>query len=76
MRPENIHLHPGAGATMEGANRLSGRIAEAQYLGPFTEYVVEAAGATLRSYAQLDLEPGAEVTLAIAPDDIVLLPAE
>ena len=76
VRPENIHLHPGAGATMEGANRLSGRIAEAQYLGPFTEYVVEAAGATLRSYAQLDLEPGAEVTLAIAPDDIVLLPAE
>ncbi|MGG5809325.1 ABC transporter ATP-binding protein [Falsiroseomonas sp. CW058] len=76
VRPENIRLQTGHGAATEGLNHLTGRIAEAQYLGPFTEYVVEAAGVTLRSYAQADLEPGAEVTLAIAPDDIVLLPAE
>jgi ABC-type Fe3+/spermidine/putrescine transport system ATPase subunit len=74
VRPENIRL--AAGAADAAGNRLTGRIAEAQYLGPFTEYVVQAAGVTLRSYAQIDLEPGAEVTLGIDPADIVLLPAE
>ena len=75
VRPENIRLQAGDAEASEGMNRLTGRIAEAQYLGPFTEYVVEAAGAVLRAYAQADLEPGTEVTLAVAPDDVVLLPA-
>lgn len=74
VRPENISLHPGDAAAPEGFNRLNGRIAEAQYLGPCTEYVVEVAGATLRANAQLDLEPGTAVTLLIAPEDVVLLP--
>ena len=76
VRPENIRLQVGDGAAAQGLNSLVGRIAEAQYLGPFTEYVVEAAGATLRAYAQIDLEPGTEVSLGIAPDDVVLLPAD
>ena len=76
VRPESIQLVAGSASTPDGMNGLPGRVSEAQYLGPFTEYVVETAGGSLRSYAQVDLEPGAPVTLAIAPDDIVLLPAE
>ena len=76
VRPESIRLEPGRHGVAAGLNGLTGRITEAQYLGPFTEYLVEVAGATLRAYAQADLEPGAEVTLTIAPEDIVLLPAE
>lgn len=69
-------LQAGWDAPGGGGNRLNGRIGEVQYLGPFTEYIVQAGGASLRSFAQMDLEPGAEVTLEIAPQDIVLLPAE
>jgi ABC-type Fe3+/spermidine/putrescine transport system ATPase subunit len=76
VRPESIRLVAGDASAPDGVNCLPGRVAEAQYLGPFTEYVVETAGGSLRAYAQVDLEPGAAVTLAIAPDDIVLLPAE
>ena len=77
VRPENVRLARRGDAVPNGAdNLLPGQIAEAQYLGPFTEYVVEAAGASLRAYAQLVLEPGAEVTLAIAPEHLVLLPAD
>jgi ABC-type Fe3+/spermidine/putrescine transport system ATPase subunit len=74
VRPENISLQSGSTTTTEGLNHLLGRIIEAQYLGPCTEYVVEVAGATLRANAQLDLEPGTEVVLMIAPEDVVLLP--
>ena len=36
----------------------------------------EIAGGTLRGYAQADLLAGDEVTLAIAPEHLVLLPSE
>jgi ABC-type Fe3+/spermidine/putrescine transport system ATPase subunit len=73
VRPENISLHTGSTATGEGLNCLPGRILEAQYLGPCTEYLVEVAGATLRANSPLDLQPDTAVTLLIAPEDVVLL---
>ncbi|WP_431285705.1 ABC transporter ATP-binding protein [Humitalea sp. 24SJ18S-53] len=74
VRPENIRLYR-RGETGPEANMLAGVVADAQYLGPFTEYVVDVAGASLRAFAQMDLSPGAEVTLGIDPDNLVLLPA-
>ncbi|NBS44343.1 MAG: ABC transporter ATP-binding protein, partial [Acetobacteraceae bacterium] len=74
VRPENIKIQAGCTTASNGLNYLHGRISDAQYLGPCTEYVVEVAGATLRAHAQLDLKPDSKVTLLIAPEDIVLLP--
>jgi ABC-type Fe3+/spermidine/putrescine transport system ATPase subunit len=74
VRPENIRIEAGCTTASNGLNYMHGRISDAQYLGPCTEYVVEVAGATLRAHAQLDLNPDSKVTLLIAPEDIVLLP--
>ncbi|MCC7425903.1 MAG: ABC transporter ATP-binding protein [Alphaproteobacteria bacterium] len=79
IRPEDIRVQPGepAGdAAADGANRFAGTIAEAHYTGPVTEYLIEAAGGVIRTHAQIDLEPGARVTLSIPPDRIVLLPPD
>ena len=75
VRPENVRVLS-RGSHGDEANLLAGRIAEVQYLGPFTEYLVEVAGGTLRGYAQADLLAGEDVTLAIAPEHLVLLPSE
>ena len=75
VRPENIRLLTGGEAVAApDANLLSGVVTEAQYLGPFTEYVVDVAGASLRAFAQTDLPVGAPVTLGIAPEHLVLVP--
>jgi ABC-type Fe3+/spermidine/putrescine transport system ATPase subunit len=76
IRPEDLQLAPagqGDGATR---NRFRGTVAEAQYMGAFTEYVVEAAGTVLKVHSTTDLPPGAPVEIAAAPERCVLLPAE
>ncbi|MCA3358030.1 MAG: ABC transporter ATP-binding protein [Roseomonas sp.] len=72
IRPENIRLAL-ATETQVSKTQLRGRISQAHYLGPYTEYHLEIAGDTLRCYAQEDFDIGSEVIATIAPDDIVLL---
>jgi ABC-type Fe3+/spermidine/putrescine transport system ATPase subunit len=72
IRPENIRLALSM-ETQEGKTQLRGRISQAHYLGPYTEYHLEIADATLRCYAQENFDIGSEVIVTIAPDDIVLL---
>jgi ABC-type Fe3+/spermidine/putrescine transport system ATPase subunit len=79
LRPVAIRLtRAGDVATDVGAprNQFAGRVVEAHYTGPSTEYVVDAAGASIRAHAQLELDPGAAVTLSVAPADVALLPAD
>jgi ABC-type Fe3+/spermidine/putrescine transport system ATPase subunit len=73
IRPENIHLSLSMD-TQEGKTQLRGRISQAHYLGPYTEYHLEIAGETLRCYAQEDFNIGSEVIATIAPNDVVILP--
>lgn len=73
IRPENIQLALVL-ERKDGKIHLSARIAQAHYLGPYTEYHLEIAGETLRCYAQEKFDMGSEVVATIAPDDIVLLP--
>ena len=59
---------PKVGPAQDGDNLLGGTITESQYMGPFTEYMVDAAGAVLRVHADIDLPVGAKVRVAAAPN--------
>jgi spermidine/putrescine transport system ATP-binding protein len=71
VRPEKISLTHAddAGAIPAGRNRVTGRIADASFIGVSTQYVVDSpAGAELSVYVQnvdrdMRLVPGAEVVL-------------
>ncbi len=75
IRPESIQIVQGAKREF-GKNHLPARVSQAHYLGPYTEYALDTAGGTLRCFAQQDFDVGAQVTVMIAPDDVVLLPDE
>ncbi|MEV5338071.1 ABC transporter ATP-binding protein [Streptomyces sp. NPDC052676] len=71
VRPEKISLTHAddAGDIPDGRNRVTGRIADASFIGVSTQYVVDSpAGAALQVYVQnvdrdARLAPGAEVVL-------------
>ena len=77
VRPEKIRLHRIDADVPVGANRLTGRIVDASYLGVSTSYIVEASsGARLTVYEQ-NVErtdhgslhrPGETVQLSWSPD--------
>ena len=77
VRPEKIRLHRPDADVPGGANRISGRIVDASYLGVSTSYIVEAdSGARLTVYEQ-NVErtvhgslhrPGETVQLSWSPD--------
>jgi iron(III) transport system ATP-binding protein len=86
LRPEALRLAPPGGI---GPNTLTGRIVESTYLGEIAQHTVELTGTsggaeTGKSarvkVAQLNpgprlAPPGAEVSIAVTPSDVVLLPA-
>ena len=77
LRPEAIQLaaantEAGAGASGNPVNTLSGRIVERHYLGPMTEYIVEAGGVRLKVHAAGDIETEA-VQLTFSDRDCQLV---
>jgi ABC-type Fe3+/spermidine/putrescine transport system ATPase subunit len=74
LRPEKIELIKGDAPGQPG-RRLPGRISQSQYLGAFTEYVVEAGGTKVKVHSHHDLEPGVAVTLLFSPDNCCLVAA-
>jgi ABC-type Fe3+/spermidine/putrescine transport system ATPase subunit len=77
LRPEGVELLEGAEHARGGAlaNSLRGCIRERQYLGPHTEYLVEAAGARVKVLSHSDFEPGTEVTLCFSKANCRLVAA-
>ncbi|MGX1133495.1 spermidine/putrescine transport system ATP-binding protein [Streptomyces glaucescens] len=75
VRPEKISLTHAddAGEIADGRNRVTGRIADASFIGVSTQYVVDSpAGSALQVYVQnvdrdARLVPGAEVVLHWSP---------
>ncbi|MGE0716104.1 MAG: ABC transporter ATP-binding protein [Alphaproteobacteria bacterium] len=63
VRPENVALLRGTLPASEAANNLHGRVVESQYLGAYTEYLVEASGARVKVHSRDDFDVGTEVTL-------------
>jgi len=77
IRPEAIRLDPAIAPPPEaGPNCFLGTIAEAQYMGPHTEYMVEAVGTVLRAYAPVDLAPGTRVAVIVPAAQVVVLPRD
>jgi ABC-type Fe3+/spermidine/putrescine transport system ATPase subunit len=75
LRPESISLEPLTALGTSGgtaANVLPGRILERNYLGPVTEYLVEAAGARLRVHVARDIV-GDDVAVQFSPHDCALV---
>ena len=70
IRPEDVAItHPdGADRIPADANRLDGRIVASDFLGAHTEYLVEAAGWTLKVHSRHDFALGDTVVLSFPPD--------
>jgi len=74
LRPEFASLAP-AGALPSpgpGTNALPGRVLERHYLGPVTEYVVDAGGARLKVHAATDIAQD-EVEVRFGAGDVRLI---
>ena len=73
LRPEFVTLAPAPSAPGEPTeNRLAGRIVERHYLGPVTEYLVEAAGARIKVHSATDIAQDA-VEVRFRSDDARLI---
>ncbi len=72
LRPEAFRITSGA-STPE--NTISARIVDSVYLGELAHHEVEARGGTRFHIAQLNprAAPGADLTLSIDPEDVVVL---
>ncbi|TXL73076.1 ABC transporter ATP-binding protein [Vineibacter terrae] len=70
LRPETIAISAGGGAEApdDGLNVLRGQVVESHYLGAYTEYMVDVAGARIKVHAAADFDVGAQVTLRVAPE--------
>lgn len=78
MRPEALHLVAGsADGTSAGLNRLRGLVASTTYLGDTAQHLVECQTVSLKvteSNPRRSTRVGEVVTLAIDPEQVVLLP--
>ncbi|GGE27639.1 hypothetical protein GCM10007276_01010 [Agaricicola taiwanensis] len=66
LRPEAVELVEGGATPLangEEINLVPGTIGESHYLGAYTEYLVKAAGASIKVHSLADLAPGSPVTL-------------
>ncbi|HEX4893219.1 MAG TPA: ABC transporter ATP-binding protein [Hyphomicrobiaceae bacterium] len=75
LRPESIRLAPRSAPgvpAVPAENTLPGRILERNYLGPVTEYLVEACGARLRVHSAEDIVDD-DVAVHFLPRDCALV---
>jgi ABC-type Fe3+/spermidine/putrescine transport system ATPase subunit len=68
LRPEDVEIVDGNGPGAGRGRSLPGTIRESHYLGAYTEYVVDAAGAKVKVHSRRDFDVGASVILRILPD--------
>ncbi|PVA11760.1 spermidine/putrescine ABC transporter [Pelagivirga sediminicola] len=77
LRPETVSVHGAASDAPEGANRLTGTVTEALYLGSGVKYEVTIPGGTVISARMANAERlltiGEEATVAWQPQDSILL---
>ncbi len=78
LRPEAIDLIAAGpeGMRPNGANVLKGRVYDSQYMGAHTEYLVNAAGTTLKVHSTQDFGPGSDVLVSFDPVDCHLVAVE
>ena len=85
VRPEKIRLHADSASIPDSANRLTGRVMDASYLGASTSYIIKSpSGARLTvfeqnigraSHGSLH-QPGQEVLLSWAPEHTFAVPTD
>ena len=72
LRPEAVRIGPRGGSDSASANVLPARVVERSYLGPVTEYVVEAGGARLKVHSAADVDAD-DVEVAFRSEDVRLI---
>ncbi|MGJ7036970.1 ABC-type Fe3+/spermidine/putrescine transport system ATPase subunit [Shinella sp. BE166] len=75
LRPESVSILDDD-AQAAGSNSLKGRVLEASYMGPYTEYLVEVSGGTLKVHSQFDFAVDAPVQVHFNPDSGRIVPGE
>jgi ABC-type Fe3+/spermidine/putrescine transport system ATPase subunit len=68
LRPEDVEIIDGDATVVDGGRTLVGTISECHYLGAYTEYVIDTAGAKVKVHSRRDFDVGAPVTLRIRPE--------
>ena len=78
LRPEDIEISDGSAADGDRGRSLHGIIRESHYLGAYTEYVIDAAGAKVKVHSKRDFDVGASVSLRVRPETcrLVARPAD
>ncbi|MGH6860031.1 MAG: ABC transporter ATP-binding protein [Phyllobacterium sp.] len=72
IRPERVKLS----RTPTGSpNEVRGQVADLIYLGEHTEYAIDIGPNRIISRSQLELEPGTDVFVRVAPEDVIPMPA-
>jgi ABC-type Fe3+/spermidine/putrescine transport system ATPase subunit len=74
LRPENVRLLAPGSSAPAGTIGLAGTVRETHYLGAFTEYLVDVAGAMVRVHADGDVTAGSPVVLVFAGADARIVP--
>jgi len=74
IRPERVQI---AKLPFSGANAMRGTLQNAYFIGPYTEYFVEAAGLVIRVQAPspLDVRLGDEVYVGVTPSNCRIVSA-
>jgi iron(III) transport system ATP-binding protein len=72
LRPEGIEILEKSDIAEPGRS-LPGVISDSQYLGAYTEYLVDAGGAKVKVHSKRDFDIGSPVTLRFSPDNCRLV---
>ena len=72
IRPEKIRLHETSDAVPAGANRLTGTIVDASYIGVSTQYIVEARGGARLTVYEQNVERATRAELWSAGEEVQL----
>jgi ABC-type Fe3+/spermidine/putrescine transport system ATPase subunit len=76
LRPESVIIaEAGAPPQIAGSDvqTLPGRVREVHYLGPYSEYVVEAGGGLIRVHSEQDIPAGSDVAVSFRSADARIL---
>jgi len=79
VRPEDIGFADADSARTDGTNAIAGTVSSVEYLGTYSEIVVEMSdgtGAVAHTSTSDDVVVGEDVTLGFAPSNVIVLPPD
>ena len=76
LRSEVLHVEAADAPVSAGYTALRGKVLGHQYMGPYTEYSIDVAGATIMAHSSAEFPVASPVHVTFRPQDIHLLAAD